>query len=452
MKKYLMFLFMIVGFLLASCNNKFIPITSLEEFYAMESDKSYVLECDLDLEGREWVPLSVKNFNGNNHTIKNLMIYDYAAIERYNTNCIGLFATVNNIYNLNVENIFINTNCDSDIYCGFVAGKIYESAENIYIKNMQLKLKSINNVSNYVGGLAGEVRGIVKNIIANDSKITVNSEAKFDFIGGILGQNSTDGEMTNIEINNFDITCNIKSQYTNIGGICGEGYSSMSDIKSSKINLNIDNENTYSEIYVGGVGGEINSVDIKNVVSNSNNIYMTSSAEKACIGGIFGRSTSNIKNVLSTDNNIGIRHIKNLLDNEYYYTGGLIGYQEKSVYLNNQNISFAVAQNNNLDLATGMQDVDYIYNGGFVGYTTTSIYHSLINSNILSGSSVDIFANELNLIYECYCYNGEIYYVPGHNVNNIEIVNESKWSTILNNLGFDSNIWFMDNNVITLNW
>lgn len=76
---YLLVLSVIVGsfFALTGCvksDDSYHEVSSVEDLYAMKSNKCYQLTCDIDLKEREWYPLEVKNFNGNGHTISNAYI------------------------------------------------------------------------------------------------------------------------------------------------------------------------------------------------------------------------------------------------------------------------------------------------------------------------------------------------------------------------------------------
>ena len=80
------------------------PISTVEEFLAMETDGNYILMEDLDLAGYEWpCPDFSGQFDGNGHAILNLYLTQVGAttatsydgnLKTYDTYFSGLFATV----------------------------------------------------------------------------------------------------------------------------------------------------------------------------------------------------------------------------------------------------------------------------------------------------------------------------------------------------------------------
>ena len=123
--------------------------------------KHFSLICDLDLSGRNWIPIGTTdrpfrgNFNGNNHTISNLTVNNPSG--DYN----GLF--------------------------GYVKGVILEPGGNDpgcdYIRNFVVKNANVRG-RNYTGGVAGHVQGKLKfeNVILDGA--TVEGA---DYTSGFIG-------------------------------------------------------------------------------------------------------------------------------------------------------------------------------------------------------------------------------------------------------------------------
>lgn len=138
-KSLIIILFIYTMMILSSCSTKTLSITSIEELYNMDAKKSYVLETDLDLEGREWVPLAVKNFDGQEHVIKNFSINNSIL---YDLNeYLGFFSFADNIKNLKIENVNINAILDNACYIGTLVGRVYENVENVEIDNCNVQIK-----------------------------------------------------------------------------------------------------------------------------------------------------------------------------------------------------------------------------------------------------------------------------------------------------------------------
>ena len=449
-KSLIIILFIYTMMILSSCSTKTLSITSIEELYNMDAKKSYVLETDLDLEGREWVPLAVKNFDGQEHVIKNFSINNSIL---YDLNeYLGFFSFADNIKNLKIENVNIKAILDNTCYIGTLVGRVYENVENVEIDNCNVQIKVGDCQSISYGSIAGDVEGKSNNISVNNSKSVIISEAEFDNIGGVIGNASS---IVDVYGNNIILDANINSEWSYLGLIVGKTIDKINNVNICDSKLNVDSTKTYSEVNIGGIAGKIGSSDILNVSSENNNIDIESMAENAYIGGCFGYSAGNIKNALANSNEIKVWHSKNLLDEENYYVGGLIGYQDKSVYLDLQNISYSVSENNLISVSSGQDIINNVYNAGFSGYTKVSIYHSLVNNNSLGGwKEKEIFTNMTtgaNLVNECYVSSSPNNYLFSNNCN-IEIIDDIEWQNVLKNLDFDLKIWSMKDNNIILRW
>ncbi len=183
------------------------------------SGKYIRLEDDIDLSGKQWMPIGNSNnnfrgiFDGNNHIIKNLTIG--SEIEKSDIDCAGLFGSVDNSELLNIGlidlEIFINA--------GNVGGLVGDNSGDI--KNSY----AINTITGTTtGGLVGNNSGNILNsyAITNISGIIT---------GGLVGNNSG-----NI-LNSYAIT-NISG--TTAGGFVGNN---SGNIKNSYATTNTTNNN-----------------------------------------------------------------------------------------------------------------------------------------------------------------------------------------------------------------
>lgn len=176
------------------------------------------LECDINLNGKEWTPIGNSTnkfqgvFDGNNQTIKNLVITS-------SSSNVGLFGFTTNgeIKNLTVENATVKgyTNV------GVVAGSPYTSKyTNITVKGHV----EVNGLS-YVGAVGG------KNAYASWNNITVDVDADSyvnansvedgkayrSYVGGVIGFMGEGGHTISNVTSNIDV----KGSTCDVGGIVG---------------------------------------------------------------------------------------------------------------------------------------------------------------------------------------------------------------------------------------
>ena len=235
--------------------------------YYPQSD--YKLINDLDLNGVShepifyYLPYFSGNFNGGGHTIYNLTV-------KTDLNYPSLFGVINGgtVSDLNLVNAEIN-NTDYDITNKF----------NKY----------------YVGILAGEVRGSVKNVTASGKIVVVNGP------------------------NDIGIT---------VGGLIGFDYGIVADC-SCDVQLNIKNARSYS--YFGGMIGKCDSANIINCETQGK-INITDSSYNIYVGGLIGYYSTEFRVITETEiiNEFEIINSQtNILitdNNSTCKAGGFVGY------------------------------------------------------------------------------------------------------------------------------
>ena len=217
--------------------------------------KTVKLLGNIDLKGEEWTPIGTSGnpfkgtFDGNRHTIKNLVIDDRSKSD------IGLFGytTEGEIKNLTVENAEVS----GRLNVGVVAGTPYTSKyTNITVKGHV----EVDGMA-YVGAVGG------KNAYADWTNITVNVDGT-----SYVNANSVE---------------NGKAYRTYVGGVCGFNGEGGHKFKEIKSNINVKG----STCDVGGLfgiahyGNKFENCECTGDVE----IYAAAAAEDAQeIGGIAG--------------------------------------------------------------------------------------------------------------------------------------------------------------------
>ena len=175
--------------------------------------KTVQLTTDIDLNNEEWSPIGSFNgvFDGQNHTIKNLVVTGY-------NSTVGLFSsTYGEVKNLTVENAKVS----GRLNVGVVAGNPYTSKyTNITVKGHV----EVNGMA-YVGAVGG------KNAYANWTDVTVNVDATSyvkansvengtayrTYVGGVVGFNGEGGHT----FKNITSNINVEGSTCDVGGLFG---------------------------------------------------------------------------------------------------------------------------------------------------------------------------------------------------------------------------------------
>ena len=174
------------------------------------SGKTVVLDADINLASEEWTPIGNSTnkfqgkFDGQNHTIKNLVVTgynDYAGLFGYSSGG-------NTIKNLIVE----NANVTGDGYLGAVVGCAFTTSfNNVTIKGDVY----VEGTGQDIGALTGYTYGTLTDITVNANEGSyVKGESYF---GGVVGYRG-EGDITYTRVkSNIDVT----GKYYMIGGITG---------------------------------------------------------------------------------------------------------------------------------------------------------------------------------------------------------------------------------------
>ncbi|BED93133.1 MAG: hypothetical protein RsTaC01_1102 [Candidatus Paraimprobicoccus trichonymphae] len=244
-------------------------------------NEKYDLKIEDDLKNAHaWEPLGTKDhpfkgtFDGNNHKIENLEIYEFGDNKVY----AGFFGCTEGatIKNFDIENVKIV--CEANNYgrssenseeAGILAGRISGAAilENCHVKNCTVVCKSRGTDFSTAGGIVGSCLVLddeneditIKNCSVENVKVYSNGTAG-GIAGNLGGKNSRLGIGRNQPRNvNIDkcaaVNCEVSSSGIQAGGIVS-GFTCSGDVKITNCSFSgsvtaANNEENYS----GQVGG-----------------------------------------------------------------------------------------------------------------------------------------------------------------------------------------------------
>ena len=181
-----------------------------------------VLTADIDLKNENWTPIGsitnergfCGNFDGRNHTIKNLTITN-PALDADNYAYAGLFGITENntIKNLTIENVNIST--EGHIVAAAIAYPYYTNIENVLVKG-KVNIKG----GNYTAGVLAYTRRCVN---AKDIAINANAGSVIEgvyTIGGVISDIQMNGGLK-ANYSNFEATGLTIKGTKCVGGISG---------------------------------------------------------------------------------------------------------------------------------------------------------------------------------------------------------------------------------------
>lgn len=442
-------------------NAKPIEVNNIEELIAAKG-KDIELMADLDFMFQTISPINCKNFNGNGHTIKNVIISNDSI--RGTT---SLFSSADSINDLYLDNISVSATSSfgAAILCQISCRNI----NNVHIKNSKVTTsmptygsglgKSDRSV--YVGGIysgsyLGEHKEEVSSIcnISNcsvvDSTLEIVKEEETSIyytklvIGGIAG---TASNINNCYTSGLNIICTSSGIYNDpiVGGVVGylDGKLENSYAINNKINVkanyysnNILNRASTSEATCGGlVGSVLEGSNIKYCYTNANQIDVSCSGD-IYVGGLVGTSNgSTIDNSYTYNNKMVMLGFFEENEEKVSRTlGGFIGSTKNDLISSSfsYNETKLVESNNTKEKDSTI--------GGFAGLIDNSTILNVASyMNNASGINIDSFSNSVGECENCYINN----YNYG-NMNSCEIIDDSY---------FINANWMENNlNLIGLNW
>ena len=315
---------------------EYLSISTKEEFLAMEKDKSYKLENDIDFGGASFENYLIETFNGNldgqghsiynfslkeggedaadkvvygifhyltatnGQTIKNLSIgkadahltLNYPVLSGYT----GVLASEQNVSSsLTLENVHIYANVTIQPasgghtrFGGFVGYMTTVSIKNCSFNGAITISTSKRNV--ICGAFGGYSDAGEKNFIdcVNNAAVTVTGVAK-TFVGGFIGWEDAVGQSVTLKdcINNGAISATAPNT-CDVGGFCGILNAAFT--MENCTNYGSVTSNGTAGIEIGGLLGVSNSATAVSVIAcvNKGDVQVPETSTGAVVGGFIG--------------------------------------------------------------------------------------------------------------------------------------------------------------------
>lgn len=216
-----------------------VSIRSRRELEAMAEhpDGTYILEADIDLDGKEWTPIPFSgHLDGNGHAIYNVKISSVGKErgitvdgnrKEYDTSLAGFFSSVNDavIENLTLMGVDLAITSEDHCFAGLLAGHMMNSQ----IKNCRIEGRGSlysTNVMEGIGGILGFGVGQIQGCQA-EVELTFADRREHgkkpkceQFMGGIVACGNVDMKDNTVGIQGFDSCWG----YVHNGGLCGLHY------------------------------------------------------------------------------------------------------------------------------------------------------------------------------------------------------------------------------------
>lgn len=307
--------------------NQVITVNTVEEFMDMKNNKGgkFILGQDIDFMNEPYRSIfDASNvafsgtFDGNGYALKNITfqnISTYTGVFGYVSSGVIKNTTFDNI-NIGTLDKPLSTTTSSRV--GIVTGYATNQTariENITIKNSNISFSTSSTIRAYVGAVAGEFKGVVKDVEIIDTNINITSTSIGTIkIGGAV---ALLGNTSNISEINSNLNIDFKLSGTNIrdddvsimiGGIIGD---QVTDSKVSKI------------INKGDI---TSSIDYNTLADTKKGTY------RFYVGGLIAAAKDNMMHGYFSGS-ITVSHEKNEYENKVkkqFRIGGLIGLYESN--------------------------------------------------------------------------------------------------------------------------
>ena len=302
------------------------------------------LNADLDLTGKNWVPIAGRpigdeipcfsgTFYGNNHVISGLDLSSAYNEQQYFAGFFGALWKAK-VYDLTVKGSFNATESDGSFRGGL--GSIAGFAVDSVISNCVSEVSFSNNGKAFAGmiGMLGEAHNTLIEYCENKGEFTFTNDMSSSYIGGIVGYADDTSEikycantapMTLLATNSGEIAGSITGQskidncyatgkltvlgtatMNSVSGIVGTIFTGTS-ISNSYFAGEFDlSQYSVQPPYgrLGGIGGQItapSNTEVSNLVNFANNYYTQNSNIYACGGdteirdGVSAKSADGMK-------------------------------------------------------------------------------------------------------------------------------------------------------------
>lgn len=312
--------------------------------YGENTDLIVSLDADLDLTGKNWVPIAGRpigdeipcfsgTFYGNNHVISGLDLSSAYNEQQYFAGFFGALWKAK-VYDLTVKGSFNATESDGSFRGGL--GSIAGFAVDSVISNCVSEVSFSNNGKAFAGmiGMLGEAHNTLIEYCENKGEFTFTNDMSSSYIGGIVGYADDTSEikycantapMTLLATNSGEIAGSITGQskidncyatgkltvlgtatMNSVSGIVGTIFTGTS-ISNSYFAGEFDlSQYSVQPPYgrLGGIGGKItatSNTEVPNFVNFANNYYTQNSNIYACGGdteirdGVSAKSAGDMK-------------------------------------------------------------------------------------------------------------------------------------------------------------
>lgn len=373
-------------------------VSSVQDLMNMQEDGYYSLTNDIDFEGKSWTAVSVKEFEGNGHTISNCIINIGTAF----------FDKIDSMFNTIFDSVTVMAGSS------ICVGEASQDIVNVTVKNSQLTVAGSGNI----GIIAGSANNI-KNceVIGCDIKCGLLKNAAN--VGGLAG--SAEGEvdlccLSDININAVHNSASDKSTFC-VGGLIGKQYGDMiSDEYGSAVTkcsvshaqIRVEATDEDSSVSVAGLIGYSEPCKVSYCFTEDATIEV-SARNEVRIGGLIGVAESIISNSYTIENTISC--LGSVEENCY-----IGGFSASAMEITQSCFS----ANNSLN---GMTPDDNVYVAGFCPNVHEAINYCGVFDNIMTGTNIDEFAFESDMIFNSFIADTAQY----ANVNGLEMVSSMDW-------------------------
>lgn len=415
--------------LFSACNfgedkeTEYISISTREELYAMESDKSYCLACDIDLAGGEWMPLSVKEFDGNGHTIRDSIIKQ--GVTMYNDETgVAFFLKANSVKNTNFEKITVMASKSN--YVAVAACDMNGTIENVTVKNCTVSADNYDMTNNNgytafkIGLLMAEGQNVVDCHVENGTikAVMSNIDTKIGLICG-EGNGSCFSGCT---VQGCEVIAEKINQVA-IGGIVADQVEKIEECVVMNCGFTASD---CVDCSVGGLGaltGKYRSVEALRTKSVGNAININTTNGYIC-GALFGQVNESVTDCLSSGNSINATATG---DGDKIVSGG-IAQGENPVNIQKCIVQNCIVKSDGISV-------------GFIGNGEGSIVNCAVKNNVLKGERTDEFALKRENVRNSYIYPMQESF---KNANGVKTVQDEEWLKIITTLLLDTDLWSMN--------
>ena len=245
--------------------------------WASDNNEDLVLENDIDLAGKTWIPIGNKdasysgNFDGNGKFIYNLTVDSDAGSVGF----FGGLAAEAVVHDVKFDNAKVSSSNDAS-YVGVVAGASLGKIEDCNVRNSEVS-------GNYAGAITGNNSLQVNRCNALDVKVTASEVA-----GGIAGVSYGKVEYCTLSGNSVIVA---EGNSSRAGGIIGSTSEEGGVSTSGRLLKCAVDGATISGYWAGGIAGENSFGIVAQCIANKVTVTHNSSKPSSRLGGVVGYNT-----------------------------------------------------------------------------------------------------------------------------------------------------------------